>query len=335
MTVLSQNELYDMPNLGSIRSFVAKVVGITLAMELLGGILMYFSLPADLPNRLFHTLFHAVTAFCNAGLSTFEGNLNHPNIAVFQGIVVFLVFFANFGFLVLVELLDLVRGKIKKMSNDAILSASVGIVFSLLGIAGFFLSETYSRPEAQDWLTRLGHSIYYALAGKTAGFNVSNLEELSSGALLIESFMMVLGGGSLATAGGIKTSTFGVLLVAAWSLFRGHKWMQFRRTEIPQMVLQKSVAILMLYFVALFVAIFIVESIEHLDPMAVTFELVSAISTVGLSLGVTEQVGTASKLIMILLMLAGRLGFVSIVYVGIGRQRVQKFRYSKDRYFVG
>lgn len=335
-TQLGSQELSDVPNLGGLKPFVRKFIFFTIFVESVSVVFMYLFLPKEIPNRLFHAVFHTISSFCNAGFSSFENNLEVPGLVAFKGLAVVLVILGGLGFHVIVELMDRFMSPAKKrLSADTILTLRVTLSLFFVGTFLIFFSELFNPQSVQGFWERLGHAIFFSANCRTAGLSSMSVESFHSSSTLVMSLLMIIGGSSLSTAGGIKVSTFGILIVSALSLFRGHKWIQFRTSEVSFLVLQKCVAVVIVYFTVLFASLLIVTAIENIEPLLITFELISALSTVGLSLGVTAKVGAASKAIIILLMLVGRLGLVSIVYVGIGKITEQRFRYASDRFFVG
>jgi len=330
-------QLFDIPSLGNIKKFMKKLLWFTLIAELIGAAWLYFSLPSDTPHRLFQAFFHSISGFCNAGFSTFEGNLEASGIISFKIAIAILIVLGSFGFPVLFEIMA--RFKKEKVyrvfSANAKLTVLVGLSLLFIGALGMFLSETFDpNIELSVW-DRIGQSLFYSVSARTAGFNILPVSSLSYGTQLMLSLLMIIGGAPLSTAGGIKTTTAGVIFFSAVSLLRGHKWVQFGKSEMAPIVVQKAVTIVVLYFTAMFMGILFLVVLEPMDPLSITFEVISALSTVGLSLGVTESIGTTSKLVIIFLMVAGRLGVVTLVYVGIGRVVGQRFRYAKNHFFVG
>ncbi len=334
---LMGKELYDLPSIGSMGPFLKRVLLFTVIAELIGWILIWTVLPANLSNRGFHALFHAISAFCNAGFSSFPNNLNVPGLASMKSIVCLLVLIGGIGFPVIFEIIRKMTRKkaYRPLSSNTVLTLTVTASLLFLGAIGIFFIETFETASQFSGGKNLIHGLFYTISARTAGFNLAPIADLTYGSQLLIAFLMVVGGSPLSTAGGIKTTTVGVILIAAASLMRGHKWLQFRTSEINYIVLQKAVTLVVLYSIAMFIATLALVAIEPSDPWAIVFEVISALSTVGLSLGVTEELSSLSKVIVIGLMLTGRLGLVTMVYIGFGRSYSQRFRYSRERFYVG
>lgn len=330
-------QLFDVPHVGQMSTFIGQVVFITLICELIGFGWIYLCLPSDLPGRSFHALFHAVSAFCNAGFSTLERNLETPGIIGARIGIAWLVIIGGLGFPVLLDGIKILAGKCKngRLPAESQLTCMTSVALLVVGAIGIALVESLSGESKMGLADRIGQSVFYSVSARTAGFNILPVELLTQPTQLILMALMVIGGGPLSTAGGIKTSTAGVIFAAVYSLLRGNKWIQYRDREIPAFGLQKAVSIVVLYFSVALGASILLMAIEQHDPLALTFEVVSALSTTGLSMGMTAQLSSVSKLLVIALMLTGRLGLVTMVYVGMGRIAEQRYRYPQSHFYVG
>lgn len=331
-------ELYDLSSMHKVSVFLQRVVLITLAFEAIGVFLIYFSLPSYTPDRLFHAVFHAVSAFCNAGFSSLPGNLENPITPLAKWPIAFLIIVGGIGFPVLME----AASAIKRKKPWSMLSSNFHMVvagttlllvlgtLSLFSAAGFSL-QAKSYSIADSFL----NSLFYSISARTAGFNINSVADLGFASQFILIVLMFVGGGSISTAGGVKVTTIGVILASTLSILRGHKWAQFHKSEISPFVLQKAVAIVFLYIFTSFVALATLLLLESIDPWKLVFEVFSALSTVGLSLGATSELSPIGKVVVSLLMLIGRIGFITAVLVGVGRITSQRFRYSKGKFYVG
>lgn len=329
-------ENFDMPDLGELSRFVARVLILALVCEAIGAIWIYFTISEFTPNRLFHAIFHSISSFCNAGLSSFADSLDSNYVFVgaiwCSGI---LSVIGGFCFPVIFEFVDWLWGKRKWISSNGYLQIIMTVLVAVGGAMSFFIVDYLTAQNPPDFWTHVGESMFYAIPARTAGFNIRPIAEFSQGAVLITIVMMLIGGAPLSTSGGIKTSTLGIIAASAISFMRGHTWVQFRHREIPITTLMKSISVVTLYVGISTLAIVVLIASEGLDPLSLTFEVVSAISTCGLSLGVTPYLSTFAKIVLIILMLVGRLGIMTIVYVGAGKMSEQRFRYPKDHFFAG
>lgn len=335
---LMGSELYNTNQVGGLSAYLAKITATTLIIEMLGAIYIYLSLPAGIENRFFHALFHAVSAFCNAGFSSFSQNLEIGDLVGLKVAVCVLIVLGGLGFPVFNELLTRLKPvrAYQRFSGHTFLVLMITISLLLIGGGVIGLIEwTHFSKLGTDPSRIFGEAMFYSVSSRTAGFNMTPPEALNFASQFVIAMLMVIGGSPMSTAGGIKITTVGVLVVAAWSNLRGRRWIQFRRSTIPLEALQKAVTIVLLYICLLIVAVGLLSTFESKRLWELTFECISAMSTVGLTLGVTPDLTNASKIVIIFLMLAGRVGLVSLAYLGLGRISNPKLRYAEDNYYVG
>jgi trk system potassium uptake protein TrkH len=331
-------ELYDIPDFGNMSQFVAKVTGLTFGLELLGTFALYFSLPSGLENRFFHALFHSVSAFCNAGFSTLPANLENSPFAPWGlGVLCLLIVIGGLGFPLLFELMKECANKRWK-SHISVNSRLTLIVTAVLLVGGalvIFLMQSFAISRFPSAGDRFWHSLFYSVSSRTAGFNMTPVSQLSQTSVLVIMLLMVVGGGPMSTAGGIKTTTLGVLAATAWATITGRTGAQFMHRRIPDLTIHRAVTGVVLYVFVASIATVLLVLTESIDPWAILFEVISALSTVGLSLGATTELSGFGKILVILLMLMGRIGLVTFVYAGIGRRAPRRYRYPQDSFFVG
>ncbi len=280
-----------------------------------------------------------MSAFCNAGFSSFPPGLEVPGLLAFKSVVGTLIVTGGIGFPILFEVFDRSRNPQRRRlpwPPYLLLTVGVSLALLILGTVGLYLTESTAlavagRPAAE----RFGNALFYSVSSRTAGFGLVPHSTLTIGSQLLIVVLMAIGGSPLSTAGGLKTTTIGVLVSAALSSLRGHRWIQFGRSEISASTLLECVAIVLIYLLLAFGSLLVLLPFEAPDAFGLFFEIVSALSTVGLSLDVTPQLSAFGKLWISGLMLAGRFGIVALVYMGIGRVREQRFRYAERVYYVG
>ena len=329
-------ETYALPEVGSLPAFFAKVVLLTLSFQFLGALVMYASLPADLEMRWLHALFHAVSAFCNAGLSTFSASVAGSDSLIFKVMVCILIVAGGIGFPVAIEVFSRLgnRGqRISRLSDNALLPLIITVLLLVGGALAIFGANVTARHAPIG--TEISDALFYSVSARTAGFTLNPLPGMSTGAQLVIVLLMAVGGGPVSTAGGMKTTTLGVLLCTMVSSLRGHKWVQFRRREIPAYIVQKAVTVCGLFVGTIFLAFMLLLVLERSAPWPLFFECVSALATVGLSLDLTPQLSAPGKIVVMMLMLVGRIGLATVVYAGVGKIGEQKYRMAPGRFDVG
>ncbi|OFZ19753.1 MAG: hypothetical protein A2Z20_00255 [Bdellovibrionales bacterium RBG_16_40_8] len=330
-------EFYGITDGGKVTQFLIKVVSCTIMVEAIGAAVIYLSLPNATPDKFFHALFHSVSAFCNAGFSSFSGNLMNELAGGIIIPILFLVVLGGIGFPVLFEVISAIKNRrsILQLTSNTYMVLTMTAFLVIGGTITLMISGFASNPADKGVWTVIWESVFYSISARTAGFNVSDLSLLGFPVHFCIIFLMFIGAAPFSTAGGVKVTTIGVLIASTLSFFSGHKWIQFYKNEIPPFALQKSVAIVFSYIMVSFLAIIGLLIFENIDPWPLIFESVSALSTVGLSIGATENLSPLGKLIMSLLMLIGRMGLATIIFIGIGQINQQKFRYSTGKFYVG
>jgi len=331
-------ELYDIPAMGGVSAFLKKVVITTIVLEAMGALAIYFTIPAEVEDRMFHSVFHSISAFCNAGFSSLPSNLENPLTRWARWPIAVLIVLGGIGFPVIFEVLQRWKKKHLSLLNASphlILTLSISFGLLFVGATALFLTESARPEQLMGAMQRLEEGFFYSISARTAGFNLTPLVQFGVGSQLIIVLLMVVGGSPLSTAGGIKTTTAGLILVSVWSFLRGRTWVQFHRREVSPLTLQKSITVVVLYAVVVSIALLILIVTESQEAWPLTFEVISALSTTGLSLGVTSELTPFGKLLISGIMLTGRIGLVTMILVGLGKAEEQRYRYPVGHFFAG
>lgn len=341
----------------SLKSVLTSVLGFTFVIEIIGALLIWLSIHSTmgmtLQDEIFFSLFHSVSAFCNAGFSTLEGNLGNDVILYdhnsFYLVISLLIVLGGIGFPVLMslkrvlsyygsELLHKVfrRGAhrsrymhIADINTKIVLYSSLALI--LLGATGIALGEWNGSFAPFSAGEKVVQSLFNAVAPRTAGFNSVAIGDFSRVTIMLYLVLMWIGGGSQSTAGGIKVNTFVVALASLKSMIKGeHSTTLFNR-EITYSSIRRalvvvfgSISIIALFYVAL---LLLEPSIPSIDLL---FESVSAFSTVGSSLGITPLLGNTSKILLVVLMFLGRVGFITVLMSILPQKEQPKYRLPKE-----
>lgn len=333
-------DLLSEENLGQIGGVLAIIVAFTFGVELVGALLIHASLAGspDAPaNLAFFSLFHSVSAFCNAGFSTLSAGLADPRVADrpwFLGTIIPIVVLGGMGYPVAKNFWDNLVASVRRrlglrLANPPRLTANSRIVLvttaSLLvgGTVLIWLTEYlaggHSADAASDspWLTAL----FYATSSRTAGFNVTATDALLPATAASMMFLMFIGGGPASTAGGIKTTTLAVAFLSLRRVLFGRRDIEAFGRRLPDELANRALSII-LVAVAFTTAVSVALLALHpeLEAADLVFESVSAVSTAGLSRGVTSELGDEGKLILSATMLIGRVGVLSFLLAFIPRR---------------
>lgn len=333
-------DLLSEENLGQIGGVLAIIVSFTFGVELIGALLIHASLSGspDAPaNLAFFSLFHSVSAFCNAGFSTLSDGLADPRVANrpwFLGVIIPVVILGGIGYPVVKNFWDNGVASIRRrlglrLANPPRLTANSRVVLVTTGLllvggtVGVWLTEYLAGGHEADaasgspWLTAL----FYAASSRTAGFNVTPTDALLPATAALMMFLMFIGGGPASTAGGIKTSTLAVALLSLRRVLFGRREIEIFGRRLPDELANRALSII-LVAVAFTTAVSVSLLALHpeLDSSDLVFEAVSAVATTGLSRGVTAELGDHAKIVVSVAMLIGRIGVLTFLLSFIPRR---------------
>lgn len=336
-----------------LRSLVFRAVSFAALLELAGASLLAWRLirRQELPvyEAMYSGVFHAISAFCNAGFSLQKDSLQSwSDDPVAIGIITVLIVLGGLGFLVLHNINSVRfwrRDRIRRgrLSLHTKLVLRMTLLLVLVGWIAFVLLEWSQTLRDLRLNQKLLVSLFHSVTPRTAGFNIVDMGAVTPGTLFVTIFLMFVGGAPSSTAGGIKVTTAAVLGLVTANLFRGRQDIQFQYRTISDRVVREALAIFMLSLscIAIFFLFLLVTeggsplggSLPRTDQLL--FEVVSAFGTVGLSTGVTPALSLAGKLAIIVLMFVGRLGPLTIALV-VGQEEVQqRVRYPEEEVIVG
>lgn len=313
------------------------IIFVTALIESAGAYLIYMEIkdtfPGGTSHEIFYSVFHSISAFCNAGISTMSGNLGDPlvvhNYALHFWIAILIVL-GGLGFPIVFNYMKLMHhllsnaffiliGKQKYyIHRPHIINVHTYIVvlstlvLLLFGTIIFYLAENNNVLAGLPLSGKLTGAFFGAVTPRTAGFSIADMSSLSSTTLLLMLLLMAIGASPMSTGGGIKTTTVFVVLVTMWNSLRYKSTLDvFGRAIMPQNV-RRAIAIILLYIIWTFIATILLSySEKEAPPFTLIFEVVSALSTVGLSLNFTPHLTTFGKVIIILTMFIGRIGVLT------------------------
>jgi trk system potassium uptake protein len=341
------------------RHLTRRVLVFTFAFELAGALVLLAAWAPEMGLRgaVWPAVFHAVSAFCNAGFSIFSDSLVGfraqplPLVAVTTLIVV-----GGLGFLTMEELY---RGRarrrllLRRHSDELVprlsLHSRLVLATTAVLLAGgwvlFTVFEWDLTLGGLPWWARIVNGLFMSATSRTAGFNTIVHDDAAAGTNFLTILLMFIGGSPGSTAGGVKTTTFALLGLLAWSRLRGHRHVTVLGRTVPEEIVQRAVGLFVVAFGVITVAIFIFTATEMgLEQHDVTgpgflaymFEAVSAFNTVGLSMGVTPELSRAGRAITIFLMYAGRVGPLTFAAaIALRRRTPRGFRYAHEQVVIG
>lgn len=346
-------------NVGEIYSTLLKIVFFTIFTEVIAAFLIYHftddALFSSKGDQIFFSAFHAISAFCNAGFSTLSNGLYESGfreaynmhlvlaIAIILGGIGFPVFINYYNYLkhLVVGGTKSILGienyrHVPRVSNISTkLSLYTTGILLVLGFITFWIFESESTLSGLSSYGKFATSVFGAVTPRTAGFNTVDMTMLTVPTILIYLILMWIGASPGSTGGGLKTSTFAVAILNTVSIATGKKRVEVFRRQISNETLQKAFAVIALSFLVIGLGIFLVMLFDpQLSLIDVAFEVFSAFSTVGLSLGITSQLGTASKLVIMICMFMGRVGTLTILIAIVRKAGQHRYKYPEENVFI-
>jgi len=296
---------------------IRSILKYTLAFEA-AGFLVYGIRFRALGYPIFDAVFHAVSAFCNAGFSTFPNSLERfVSDPVVNFTTMLLIILGGIGFIVIRDLRKLLSGEKRHLSyHSAIVLKTTGALL-LGGAAAFFLLEYHASMEALGFPQKIMASLFQSVTPRTAGFNTIAQGSLSQGSQLLTMILMFIGASPASTGGGVKTTTFFILLMTAFSYKDSSDHINHKGRSIMPRTVYKAVGVVVkgiFIVIAASIMMIIVESRagNTLHLADTLFEAISAFGTVGLSKGITFSLHPVSKIVLIITMFVGRVGLFAL-----------------------
>ncbi|RXK00285.1 potassium transporter [Arcobacter sp. CECT 8986] len=340
----AMKESLDLPDL-HVSSFVRKILLIVLVIELIGAIFLSIGFYEKYPltDSIWYGIFHSISAFNNAGFSLFPNSLmDFQNNTLVLTIISCLVISGGLGYFVLIEIYE--NRKISKRFSIHTRIMIYGTIFLIIFGMILFLSIEWNNKDTfgnMSFYQKLLNSFFLSINFRTSGFNSIDIGALKDSSLFFSSLFMMIGGGQGSTAGGMKITTVAVLIITVIYILKESNQQPniFRRT-IDQKLINKALAIIMCSsFFVLFTALILIET-QKLPLLKTLFEVVSAFGTVGVSTGnggilsFSQQFDTFGKAIIIILMLAGRLGVFAFGLALVGKAKTKHFKYPTGRIII-
>jgi len=314
--------------IGGMVRLIKRILALTAIFEGFGLIVLATRFVPRLgwAEGLYYSLFHSVSAFCNAGIdimgqfgqSSFVPNVNDPVVSL---TLMFLIVTGGLGFLVWNDLIQC-RFRFKKLDLHSKLAVTTTVCLIVFGGLLFYMFEYNYAFAGMNQGTRWLASFFQSVTPRTAGFNTVDQAALSESGSLLTMVLMFIGGSPGSTAGGIKTTTFAVLLIASFSCARNEGSVTVFKRKIDNDTIKQASAIATIYMSAVLIATSAICAIERVTIRQSMFEVISAIGTVGLTMGITPTLCSLSKYILIALMYTGRIGGLSLMVV-LAERRVR------------
>jgi trk system potassium uptake protein len=337
---LLAGESIGLSQIGGVVRLARNILYFTLIAEAIGTIIFFtrFSSQYEWPLSIWKSIFQAISSFNNAGFDIFGGfrsltGYNNDYLVLLTTSV--LIILGGISFIVVNNIFR-ARG-LHHSSVDTKLVLLITLILLALGTVVVFATE-FNNPQTMGDMPlpiKILNSFFLSVTARTAGFNTINTGALTIYALFFVMILMFIGGSSGSTAGGIKVNTLGLIFITVWNTIRGREHPEAFGREIPLEQIFRGITLLVLSLGLIGIVFFALSVTEHFPSINILFETMSAFGTVGLTTGITPDLSIAGKVIIIIMMFAGRLGPLTLTIALAGSRKISQYRYPKDSVRIG
>jgi trk system potassium uptake protein TrkH len=355
---VAMQDLLSARTVSRIGNMIAFIFVSTILIEAVGALSLLGMWTGDVHNKWFCSIFHAISAFCNAGFSLFSNSFVDYNRCWQVFLVICpLIVLGGLGFSVLYDLVNIAADRIKRffkkrfykqyrlsmeapkrmrLQTKIVLSVSAALI--VLGGLAILLFERYASGQGSQTENTITNALFQSITARTAGFNTVDIAALSPSSKFILILLMFVGGSPGSTAGGIKTVTLAVIVMTTIAALRKRREVELFRRSVRVVVVGRAVTVTLLFVTVLFsgtLALSITENSNCFTMSDIMFEAASALGTVGLTTGITPLLTTAGKLIIIAMMLIGRLGPLTLLAALTFNLKPVRYNYPQEAVIVG
>ncbi|QGH23761.1 TrkH family potassium uptake protein [Clostridium butyricum] len=329
-------------HIGGIVRLTKHILFGTVIFEAIGAIILALRFYPDmgLKQGLYNGVFHSISAFCNAGFDLMGRFEPSSSLTLYSGdivvnlVIMSLIVVGGVGFLVWE---DIFTNKLKfckyRLHTKIVLVVTATLII-VPAIIFYSIERTNSfagMGTTESWLA----SFFQSITPRTAGFNTVNIAELSEGSILLTIILMVIGGSPGSTAGGVKTTSFAVIILSLIASIRHTEDINVFNRRLERDVIKKAYDVITIYFMCCELAVLLICALQPFGLKEVFFEVVSALSTVGMSTGITPDLNSLSKFIITLLMFFGRVGSLSVALVFSEKKEYIPIRKPVEKISIG
>ena len=337
--LLIQDSLSHEKTSGIIK-FCKRIVLVSLFIEFVGAICLSFAFVPEfgLVKGLWYGIFHSVTAFCNAGFdimgnfSSLTAYFNNPIVNIS---IMLLIILGGLGFSTIFDI-NRKRAFKKFRLNTKIILITTAILIVIPTFL-FFIFEM-NNPKTLGNMNlgeKILASLFQVVSPRTAGYNTIELSQMYDSTKFLTIILMFIGGAPASTAGGLKITTFAIIIISVYCLFKQRSEIEVFGRTIPFKNLNKALVSLVIGFTLIITGTMIILSNSDFDFLTVLYEVTSAYATVGLTLGITTKLNAVCKITLIILMFMGRVGSLTVLYSFIKTDSKKKYKYPKEEINIG
>lgn len=326
----------------TVTDTLKRIVLLTFTIEAIGFLGFYWSWTSIIPDtgeRIWFSLFHSVSAFCNAGFSVYTNSLADPMNATSLPVnitTMILIILGGLGFTTIWESIQRISGKTKnkQFSIHSIIVFRMTLFLIIVGTVLVLIIEWNGFLAGYSFNDKLLLSAFQSVTSRTAGFNTMDTGALTAGTTLVVIILMVIGASPSSTAGGLKTTTVYVLYKSMLANITGSDRIEIAKRTVPNNVVFRSVTSVFLAFSVMLTGLIFLTIFEEFTFIDILFEQISAFMTVGLSRGITGELSDPGKIVIVVSMFAGRVGMLTVAVAFAQKLTKRNYRYPEESVMV-
>lgn len=326
----------------NIQKYVKKVIITVLLIELTGAALLFFEFIKKFKflKAIYYSVFHSVSAFCNAGFSLFSDNLeSFKGSIIINTVIPILIIVGGLGFSTIINVYKYLRKKDKRITITSKITLKVTLGFIILGAFFIFIFEHANMKTIGNYtfIEKIGAVFFQSVTTRTAGFNTMSLAGMKEITALLFIFFMFIGASPGSTGGGVKTTTFGLIVLGVITIIKNEEYIEYNGRKISWTNFNRAISIVFISVWYIITILFLLILLEpDINVMNLLFELVSAFGTVGVTRNLTPYLGNMSKILLIVTMFIGRVGPLTIVSaLSLKKIKSGKYKYPEENILIG
>lgn len=326
----------------NIQKYLKKVIVTVLLIELIGAAILFFEFIKKFKflKAIYYSVFHSVSAFCNAGFSLFSDNLeSFKGSMIINTVIPILIIVGGLGFSTIINVYKYLKKEDKRITTTSKITLKVTLGFVIFGAFFIFIFEHANIKTIGNYtfMEKIGAAFFQSVTTRTAGFNTMPLAGMKEITVLLFIFFMFIGASPGSTGGGIKTTTFGLIVLGVITIIKNKEYIEYNGRKISWTIFNRAVSIVFISIWYIITILFLLMLLEpDVNVMNLLFELVSAFGTAGVTRNLTPYLGNMSKILLIVTMFIGRVGPLTIVSaLSLKKIKSGKHKYPEENILIG
>ena len=326
----------------NIQKYVKKVIVTVLLIELIGAAILFFEFikKFEFLKAIYYSVFHSVSAFCNAGFSLFSDNLeSFKGSVIINTVIPILIMVGGLGFSTIINVYKYLRKEDKRITTTSKITLKVTLGFVVFGAFFIFIFEHANVKTIGNYtfIEKIGAAFFQSVTTRTAGFNTMPLAGMKEITALLFIFFMFIGASPGSTGGGIKTTTFGLIVLGVITIIKNKEYIEYNGRKISWTNFNRAISIVFISVCYIVTNLFLLILLEpDVNVINLLFELVSAFGTAGVTRNLTPYLGNMSKILLIVTMFIGRVGPLTIVSaLSLKKIKSGKHKYPEENILIG